>query len=276
MFQPTEKQKQLLEKKLNLIWKEYYLPEFQNFEDFQQYLEKLDTKIKKRFNKTQNTNLQKNRSKEKLLNYCLNLIDKFGMYTENKLREKMNSKTKTKENIEEIVGKLKKQWLIDDEKYAKMMIEQQLRKGKWYYQIMKKLKEKWYTWNQKPNEEEEKESLQEILDKFIKHKDFKDLSYNKKRQKLLSRLQRKWYRSPIIMETIKEYEQNEKISPVEYKPEDFQKKEKNIEKDSKKVIKKFKFNDLSNYKQKSKFFQKMLYRWYNYDEINEYLNSKKE
>ena len=270
MYEPTEKQKELLEQKLKLIWKEYYLPKFQTSREFQEYLNKLDNKIQKQYEKT---NQPTSRNKDKLYHYCLNLLNRFGLYTENKLIEKMQTKTSNKENIDSVIKKLKEENLINDEKFAEVFIYQQLNKWKWYYHIIKKLQEKWYTWDQEPTENDEFESLTNTLDKLLQGNEFSDLSSQKQRQKLLAKLQRKWYRFNLILSAVKEFEEQEKIPKLQYQEEETT-KEKNIQKDANKVIQKFRFNDLSEYKQKSKFIQKMMYRWYTYEEINNYLNNQ--
>ncbi|UFX82694.1 regulatory protein RecX [Candidatus Absconditicoccus praedator] len=269
MFEPTSKQKELLEKKLKLIGKEYYLPEFNTANEFQSYLEKLDKKIKKKFKKQTQTVARK---KEKLYNYCIKLLDRFGLYTENKLREKMQTKTSNKEDINYVIEKLKEKNFINDERFAEIYINQQLNKGKGYYHIIKKLNEKGYTGDQKPLEIDEYESLFETLTKIVGNNEFNDLSLQSQRQKLLAKLQRKGYRYNLILNAIKELEEKQQIPKLRYQVHEKFYKEKDIQKDANKVIKKFNFDNLSDYNQKNKFIQKMLYRGYSYDKIKDYLN----
>lgn len=124
--------------------------------------------------------------------------------TEQELRIKLFQKGYTTEQVERTFAILKKQWYLNDEKFAEAYLNSQVgNKGKPLFLIKQKLKQKWInekmmnTYIEK-NEKELQEGITEKIKKEIKQYKQKGVEWFD----IIQKLMKKWYRLADIKSVI--------------------------------------------------------------------------
>ncbi len=152
MFEPTEKQVNAIKAMENKLWYwesySWNIRSFNSKEEFSDYFEKLQKKLKKRDKymtaKKNWTLKQKIRTESKILFYITKLVERYWQnYTRKSLLKKFKQKNIPLDLAETAISTAIKKWIINEEYFIESFINRKLKSWKWKSSIIISLKKKW-------------------------------------------------------------------------------------------------------------------------------------